>query len=189
MTKPSTTDDRVLIAHGDAALAACRTVLQQVVAADAGRRTPCSEFTVTDLADHLARSMVLLAGCAGAEVTEQAAGTTLDGRIAPLAATALSAWQARGFAGEVPLGSRTLPAVQVFSIVLLELVIHGWDLARALDPDAEFAVAADVVAHLWQQAPALIVPQARGRAFAAEVEIDADAPLLARLIAFTGRRP
>ena len=79
--------------------------------------------------------------------------------------------------------------MQVYSIVLLELVIHGWDLTRALDPHADFAVPADVVAHLWQQAPALIVPHARGRAFAGEVEIDADAPLLARLIAFTGRRP
>jgi uncharacterized protein (TIGR03086 family) len=86
-----------------------------------------------------------------------------------------------------------LPAAQVYTIVLLELVVHGWDVARAMGTSADshvrFAVPTQVVDHLLGQAPVLITADKRGRAFAQAVEVGADAAPLERLIAFTGRTP
>jgi len=175
-----------LVEWGAAALAACRAVLQRVTASDLGRETPCTEYSVAQVGDHLERSMVLLAGSAGAHV-EPLGGATLDDRIAPLAKQALSAWQEHGVDGSVPLGSRTLPAANVYDIVLLELVIHGWDVNRALGASTIFDVRADLVEHLIQQTPILIKPEARGRSFAEPAPVTADATALDRLVAFTGR--
>jgi len=188
--QPSPVDAATRVRFGGAALDACRTVLHRVTADDLERPTPCTEFTVSGVGDHLARSMVLLAGCAGTQLFDTAAPTLL-GRITPLAEGTLAAWRDRGFAGEVPLGRRTLPAGDIHDIVLLELVVHGWDLARALEADDVFDPSADLVAHLRQQAPVLIVPESRGRAFANAVDVgDAEeVPALSRLVAFTGRRP
>ncbi len=177
-----------LTAHGRGALAACRWSLRRIGEADLGRPTPCADFTIADLADHLTRSMVLLAASAGAELVPQQAPTPAA-RILKLAEGALAAWQTRGYEGEVPLGSRTLPASNVYGIVLLELVVHGWDLARALDADSGFVVPDPVVAHLRELTPSLIRPEARGRGFAAAVEVGADVISLQQLIAFTGRKP
>jgi len=171
---------------GSAALAACRAVLQRVTASDLGRATPCTEYSVAEVGDHLERSMVLLAGSAGAHL-EPLGGATLDDRIAPLAEQSLSAWQQHGVDGSVPLGSRTLPAANVYDIVLLELVIHSWDVSRALGAPTAFDPPADLVEHLIQQTPILIRPEARGRAFAEPAPVAADASALDRLVAFTGR--
>jgi uncharacterized protein (TIGR03086 family) len=181
-----------LLDLGHAALAACRSALRRVGNADLARPTPCAEYTLADLEEHLVRSMVLLGGCAGAQLGP-ADGATVDGRISPLGEATLSAWAARGLGGEVPLGSRMLPAEQVYTIVLLELVVHGWDVARAMstsaDSDLDFTVPTQVVDHLLGQAPVLITADKRGRAFAQAVEVAADAAPLQRLIAFTGRTP
>lgn len=185
------TAPRALIALGYSGLAACRDVVRRVTDFDLARPTPCAAFAVADLGEHLVRSMVLLAGTAGAELTAPN-GTNLEERISPLAEATLAAWQGRGFEGDVVLGSRTLPAIQVYSIVLLELVVHGWDLARAIggsSPPVAFAVPSDLVEYLLEQAPLLILPDKRGRAFADAVAVDADAAPLERLIAFTGRKP
>jgi uncharacterized protein (TIGR03086 family) len=186
MTENVSVED--LTDHGHAALVACRWSLHRVTEADLARPTPCAEFTVADLADHLVKSMVLLAGSAGTELVPPEASMPAE-RILPLAEAALSAWAARGFDGEVPLGRRTAPAADVYSIVLLELVVHGWDLARALGHDELFDVPDPVVAHLSSVTPGLIRPEARGRGFADVVEVGSDATPLQRLIAFTGRTP
>ena len=68
-----------------------------------------------------------------------------------------------------------------------EFAVHTWDLARAvghtdpLDPD----VAERGLAFLSQG----LTPDNRGRAFGAEVDVPADAPVYDRLAAFAGRDP
>jgi uncharacterized protein (TIGR03086 family) len=180
---PSTAD---LAGYGEAALSACRTVLGRITEGDLGRPTPCTEFTVSDLGDHLTRSMVLLAGSAGATLTPSEK-QTVQSRVASLAQAALAAWREHGFDGDVAVGSRTLSAPLAYAIVALELVVHGWDLSRALGTD--FDASDDTVGWLLDQVPILITPDRRGRGFAEPVSVPDDAPPLDRLIAFTGRQP
>lgn len=172
-----------LIDHGVAAAAACADVLGRIEPADAARPTPCTEFCVADLTDHVARSMVLLAECAGTTLSPAPGGELAA--IAQLAEATVGAWHTRGFADVVQVGSRRYPAELGYAIVPLELVVHGWDLSRAVG--AEFAVDEALAEYLLTQAQLLITPERRGRGFAAAIDVPAGAHPLDRLIGFTGR--
>jgi uncharacterized protein (TIGR03086 family) len=85
------------------------------------------------------------------------------------------------------MAGRTSFEKAVDGFLCFDLVVHGWDLARATGQD-ESIDAADV-ARVQQQAeafgPALRSPQA----FGPEVEAPAGADAQARLLAFLGRAP
>jgi uncharacterized protein (TIGR03086 family) len=181
----STDPPATLVRHGEQALSAFRAVLPSLGEAPRTRPTPCADFTVSDLGDHLVRSMVLLGGRAGATL-DTPEGDPYDA-VVPLAQAALGAWAERGFDGEITGSSRTMPARLTYAIVPMELVVHGWDLATALG--TEFVVADDVVEYLLRQAPQLITPDRRGHGFADAVHVASDAPPLHQLIGFTGRQP
>jgi len=167
-----------------AALAACRTVLAGVSPADLTRPSPCAEYTVAEVGEHLARSMVLLGGVGGGSSTYP--GGPLDRRITTLAEAALTAWQRRGLDGTVAVGRSEYPAALALEIIPLELLVHGWDVADATGQPLD--VAPQVAEHVLAAAHELITPERRGRAFAEEVHADPNASALDRLVAFTGRR-
>ena len=174
----------VPIPHADEALAACLGVLRQLRQDALDRPTPCADFSVGDLGDHLSRSMTLLAGIAGRPPAVPA-GAGLAGSVDVLARGAIAAWRERGTDGEVAVGRTVTPAPLAAEIVVLELVVHGWDFARAID--VGYAVGDDLCRHVIEQARRLITDDKRGRGFAAAVEVAPDATPLTRLLAFTGR--
>jgi len=91
-------------------------------------------------------------------------------------------------AGDVVFGGRTLPTRLALGILSLELVVHGWDFAVALDRsfDVSDAHAAQVLG-LAQQT---LTTRSRATAgFDPPVPVPANAGALDRLIAFTGRDP
>jgi len=167
-------------------LAACRPVLGRLTADDLGRPSPCSEFTVGEVGEHVVRSMVLLGSVAGASVDRVFEGF-LEERVTASAGAALTAWRQRGVDGSVAVGRSTLPASLAVEIIPLELLVHGWDLARATG--SEIDVAPEVADYVLGRACLLITPDKRGRSFAAEVPAGPSATALERLIAFTGREP
>jgi uncharacterized protein (TIGR03086 family) len=169
-------------------LAACRAVLRRLTPDDLGRATPCAEFTVGEVGEHVVRSMVLLGSVAGADSAPAfAASGSLDKRVAVTAEAALEAWRWRGLGGSVAVGRSTLAADLAVEIIPLELLVHGWDVARATG--AQIDVAPEVACYVLEQARSLVTPDKRGRSFAAEVPAGASATVLERLIAFTGRDP
>jgi uncharacterized protein (TIGR03086 family) len=169
----------------DATLAVCQYVLRQIRQGDLDSPTPCSEFTIGQLADHLIGSMVTLGGMAGAVVTPADSGT-VESRVAFAGQQALEAWDKRGLAGTVKRGERDMPAVGAASILSLELLVHGWDFAAAT---AQRVTVSDEVSHyVLDLAHKLISPQLRqGGSFADAVEVGPDVDILERLIAFSGR--
>jgi uncharacterized protein (TIGR03086 family) len=175
-----------VLPYGDEAIAACSQVFALVSADDADRPTACTDFTVAQLVDHLQRSMVLLAGVAGTELAVDPAAAPRQS-ITALANGAVAAWRRRGVAGEVAVGRTLTPARLAAEIVLLELVVHAWDLTpvtgRALDASPQLCE------HVLTQAQQLITEDKRGRAFAPPVVIAADESALNRLMGFTGRTP
>src|SRR5260370_306268 len=92
-----------------ATLPACRAVLQRLAENDLSRPTPCAEYTVGDVGQHVVRSMVLLASVAGEQIDSPAAGT-LEEKVATTAEAALAAWRCRGLDGSVAVGRSLLPA-------------------------------------------------------------------------------
>ena len=165
-------------------LPTCRAVLRRLTGDDLTRPTPCTEYTVGDVGQHLVRSMVLLASVAGEQIDAPAAGT-LDITVAATAEAALAAWRRRGLDGSVAVGRSVLPASLAVEIIPLELLVHGWDIACATGQDID--VSPEVASYVLDRARELITQDKRGRSFAAEVPAGPDATVLQRLIAFTGR--
>jgi len=85
------------------------------------------------------------------------------------------------------IGSDPMPGEMIGGMVLGELVVHGWDLARAVGVEPQFSggVLAGTLVAVTSMAEL-----GRGMGvFAPEVLIDAEAPLLDRIVASTGRDP
>src|SRR5450631_297897 len=169
----------------EATLAVCQNVLRPIRESDLDRPTPCREFTVGQLADHLIGSMISLGGMAGAVVLP-AEGGTVESRVAFAAQQALEAWDKRGLEGTVKRGEGDMPAIQAASILSIELLVHGWDFAAATGQTV--IVSDEVSRYVLDLAHAVISPQARQRgSFADAVEVGPDVDIMDRLIAFSGR--
>jgi uncharacterized protein (TIGR03086 family) len=169
----------------EATLAVCQNVLRRISEEDLDRPTPCSEFAVGQLVDHLIGSMVSLGGMAGAEVATAETGT-VESRVAFAAQQALEAWDKRGIEGIVKLGQGEMPAIDAAGILSVELLVHGWDLAVATGQQVN--VSDEVSRYVLDLAHTVISPQGRQRgAFAEAIEVGPDVDILDRLIAFSGR--
>src|SRR5450631_1166723 len=173
------------LTSAQASLALCQDVLRRVSEADLDKPTPCSEFTIGRLADHLIASMVNLGAMAGAVVIPADAGM-VESRVAFAAQQTLEAWDKRGLEGTVKRGERDMPAALAASIVSLELLVHGWDFATATGQS--MLVSQEVSHYVLDLARTVISPQARQRgSFADAVEVGPDVDIMGRLIAFSGR--
>jgi uncharacterized protein (TIGR03086 family) len=173
------------LTSAEATLAVCQNVLRGIGEGDLDRPTPCSEFTIGQLADHLIGSMVSLGGMAGMAVIPAEIGT-VESRVAFAAQQALEAWDKRGLEGTVKRGERDMPAILAASILSIELLVHGWDFAVATGQQVD--VSDEVSLFVLDLAHTVISPQARqGGSFADSVEVGPDVDILDRLIAFSGR--
>jgi uncharacterized protein (TIGR03086 family) len=89
--------------------------------------------------------------------------------------------------GMVPFASKQMPGSMVGRMVLTDLVVHGWDLARATDQPFHCA---DEVAETGYTFAAELADQGRTMsAFGPEVPVSASAPMLDRALGLCGRDP
>jgi uncharacterized protein (TIGR03086 family) len=168
-------------------------VVAGIADGDLGRATPCAEYSVRELVNHLWQVLVQFQRLAAKESSEfgeapdRVAGDAgwRDG-FAREAAALVAAWSVPG-AEEGRTGAMDMPARLVGSMALLDLTVHAWDLARATGRSYE--AAPEVVGPL-AAAVAELSPTARKmNVFGPEVEVAADAAPFERLLASTGRRP
>jgi uncharacterized protein (TIGR03086 family) len=88
----------------------------------------------------------------------------------------------------IAFGGRTLPAHLALGILSLELLVHGWDFAVALD--RPFDVPDAYAVHILGRAHPTLNAESRVNAgFDPPVPVPPDASALDQLIAFTGRDP
>lgn len=97
--------------------------------------TPCTEYDVRDLIDHLLQVVInfqALAARKDADFASVRHYTDGDwrGRFADETAALVAAWAVPG-AEEGTAGTLGLPARTVGQMVLGDLTVHAWDLARA----------------------------------------------------------
>jgi uncharacterized protein (TIGR03086 family) len=173
------------LSSAEAALAVAQRVLRQVGESDLESATPCEDFTVDALLDHLFGSIASIGKALGVTVPDQPAATP-EVRIADAAQATLEAFRARGTEGALDMGFAELPATTVANILNLELLVHAWDFARATGQELSVSpVLSDYVLGLARNT---ISPQMRGKSFAEETLVDESAASLERLVAFTGRQ-
>jgi uncharacterized protein (TIGR03086 family) len=163
--------------------------------------TPCRDYDLRALVDHLAWGTVLSQRAAtrtplehdwsvpepppflaGKEPPEWAAA------LAPELDAAADAWaDPAAWEGETVMGSSPMPASVVGPMMLAEFVLHGWDVARAAGAPYE------VPEELGRAVLAAVEPLAAmgrdGGWYGAEVPVPAGAPAFERALGVTGRDP
>lgn len=169
----------------EATLAIAQRTLASLESADMGLQTPCEDFTVAALVEHLAGSIAGIGRALGAEFTDDA-GASPEVRVANIAAPTLEAFNARGLEGTIDMGFAVLPAATVANILNLEFLVHAWDFATAKGRTLEVSpLLSDYVLGLAKET---IAPGMRGHSFAEETLVEESAGSLERLVAFTGRQ-
>ena len=176
------------LASAEAALSALQHVLHPISRDELSKSTPCTEYDVMQLTDHLMNSITLLGGAAGAEPPERNSEDSVERQIVCAARPALDAWHRRGLTDTVTIGTNEIPATFAVSILSVEFLVHGWDYATATTHRID--VAESLADYVLGLAHKVITPQGRATAgFDDPVAVPDDASALDQLIAFTGRDP
>ena len=176
------------LASAEAALSALQHVLHPIARDELSKSTPCSEYDVMQLTDHLLNSITLLGGAAGADLPDRNTDYSVEQQVICAARPALDAWHRRGLNDTVTIGTNEIPATFAVSILSVEFLVHGWDYATATRHRID--VAESLADYVLGLAHKVITPQGRATVgFDDPVAVPDDASALDRLIAFTGRDP
>ncbi|PKV88700.1 TIGR03086 family metal-binding protein [Streptomyces sp. TLI_146] len=161
-------------------------------------RTPCPKYSVRELLGHINGLTAAFTSAAakksGPETATDPGSVTpvlpedwrtgLPGRLDALA----EAWRApTAWDGDTQAGGITFPAAIAGLVALDELVVHGWDLARATGQPYDPGAASLEAVHGFLDASR--DEAVRAPAFGPVVEVPADAPLLDRVAGLSGRDP
>lgn len=165
-------------------------------------RTPCAEYTVGDLLDHLVGLTMEFTNAAtkstrAVETSEdtgpgEGSAANLDpdwrNRLSSQLNELAAAWQdPAAWEGTTAAGGITLPADTTGLVALDELVVHGWDLARATKQP--FACDPDSAEALFDFLSQSVDDEGSEGLFGPIVQVPSDAPLLDRVLGLTGRDP
>jgi uncharacterized protein (TIGR03086 family) len=168
-------------------LATSTEITRQVMAAvpddQRNEPTPCPEYDVARLMDHLVGWATAFADRAEGAAEPTDPGSVSAGDDPAAAYQAQAARMVEGYDDPVE------GAVSV-GVVLIETIVHGWDLAAATDqPVPSYPV--EAVEAALSSGRAMLKPEYRGpdKSFGDEVPVPDSAPTLDRLVGFMGRDP
>ena len=156
---------------------------------DLSKPTPCADYDVRALLDHLLHVVVefqKLAAKQDADFSHTPSYPDWRTRYPAESAKLVDAWGEPGATDGIS-GSMQMPAQTVGELALLDLTVHASDLAQAtgrhFEPDPEVLTAvADLVAQMGPMA-------VEWKVFKEPAEAPADASPFERLLAATGRDP
>jgi uncharacterized protein (TIGR03086 family) len=157
--------------------------------------SPCSEWDVRELGNHMTGFLAYSAAAARKQTPLDSDGGPSDmtggdwgATYRNLAADTAEAWaEAGSLEGETHFGQGPMPAQNAAGVTLMELVVHGWDLAAATGQTVEYD--ADVVAVTNQIVEGATSGGAPGGFFAPPVAVGADAGAMDQTVAKSGRNP
>ncbi|MGP4043255.1 TIGR03086 family metal-binding protein [Streptomyces sp. 2A115] len=176
-------------------LAKTGDLIEGVEAGQLGLPTPCEEYDVETLVNHLVGWLLLFeARCNGrpydADPASHRSGPDPAAEFRAAAAGLVAGWAKYGFEREVAVtGGSKLPGEMVFNMTVMEFLTHGWDLAKATGQPIPFTE--EEAAETLARAEVTLPPQYRGEgmSFGHIVPVDENAPAVDRLVAFLGRHP
>lgn len=153
--------------------------------------TPCKDFDLKALLGHVIGGATMMAEAAETGKAAAAAGEVGDDPAKTYESARsrlLEAWKAPGVLEktmQLPFGA--MPGQMVAGILFMEQLVHAWDIQKATGQKitTDPGLAQTALEQLTPMSPMLRSPGV----FGPEVPIAADAPVVDRLIAFTGREP
>jgi uncharacterized protein (TIGR03086 family) len=163
--------------------------------------TPCPDYDLRALVDHLAWGTVLSQRAATRTPLEHDWSVPgpppfLAGRqpqdwaaaLAPELDAAADAWaDPAAWEGETVMGTAPMPAAVVGPMMLAEFVLHGWDVARAAG--APYEVPEELGSAVLAAVQPLAAMGRDGGWYGPEVPVPADAPAFERALGLSGRDP
>ena len=146
-------------------------------------QTPCSEWSVRQLVDHAVGVQVGFGGSLGVEADADDDWTTVKAAMQSALAgpDALAGMTSHPALGEVP-------KARIIGIGISDLLLHSWDLARAIGADESLPPDAVAASYEGLQMLPPEVIRAEGR-FADAIAVADDADLQSQFLAFSGRQP
>jgi len=176
-----------------------RSLLLGITDDQLGGPTPCPDWTVGDLLDHLiglswafiqaAQKKTGTPGVTSAPPQPSAANLPPQwrSRLTVVLEDLAIAWRApSAWEGTAQAGGVTLPAVEMGTVAVNELIMHGWDLARATGQ--EYAADPRLLEPLIEflsQGP----PEGTPGLFGPVVVVEDEADLLDQAVSLAGRDP
>ena len=165
-------------------------------------RTPCPDYTVADLLDHIGGlSFAFTAAARKERLPESQSAPEVDGsrlepgwrdQIAERLDALATAWtDPAAYTGETQAGPVDLPAEIAALVALDEVTLHAWDLAVATgqpyDADPAAVTASQSFVDSFEPPPDS--PAEDGGLFGRPVAVPPDASALDRLLGAAGRDP
>jgi uncharacterized protein (TIGR03086 family) len=192
---PASKADRDVLERFDAAVAGFQRTLDAVSDDMWTAPTPCTEWDVRALTNHVCGEQRWLAALVGGQSMAQV-GSSLDGDLLgddPVAAYARAAADTRATLQALPslsvvveLSGGPTSVQRYCDEVGADTLIHTWDLARAVGADerlpADLLEVAATVVEPW------LKPDGIPGVFAARLDVPDDADAQTRLLAALGRR-
>ncbi|MFC9436800.1 TIGR03086 family metal-binding protein [Nocardia sp. NPDC057030] len=177
------------------AATALETVVCRIADDQLGAHSPCADTTVRDLLAHVLdlteafRQAATKEAVGGSVAPSIGAERALAGdwrtRIPAQLKALVEAWREPGaWAGVTEAGGVSEAAPVMARIALDELVVHGWDLAKATGQP--FSATADDLATLLDMLDG-VPPEGTPGLFGPVVPVPAEASALERVLALTGR--
>ena len=176
------------------------TLVAQVTDADLGRPTPCAGWDLAMLLEHMTtqhRGFAAAAAGRGADpaVWQVTPGPAVVERYAAAAAEVITAFSAgdvldRPFTLPEFGTDRPFPGRLAVGFHLVDYVVHGWDVARALG--RPYQPAAEVLAltvPIARAVPGGAARLAEGAAFGPGIAVAAGADPLTEILSLLGRDP
>ncbi|HEV2755512.1 MAG TPA: TIGR03086 family metal-binding protein [Actinomycetota bacterium] len=162
---------------------------------DMEKSTPCTEWNVRDLLNHLIGSFETVAAAAGAEITNAASTDfTATDHVAAYEGAAAKSVKALAAPGALertyPMPWGDTPGEVLLGLMIADTVVHGWDLAKGTGQDA--TVDPEMAEAVYGMTSKMMQPLGsfpREPAFGPPVEVPDDAPVGAKMLAYLGRKP
>lgn len=177
-----------LIAALDKSFNHTHSVLLNVSPEHYGQSTPCSEWTVQPLLEHMI-GVVAGLGCAAAGTQPEpfVLGEDPAAQFRDAADATLAAWATPGVMEQIINGGAgPMPGSVLAGINLLDTTTHAWDLAIALGRPA--SLPDDVAEVTLANARAIISDEIRPGRFSPAVEPSPNASPTELLVCFLGRQ-
>ena len=162
-----------------------------------GDTTPCTEFTVKDVINHVTGGALMFAvGLEQGSVPDDELATIMGDCVGDDPAGAYAAANARLHAashapgaldGMVSLPFGELPREAAMGIAVFDFAVHAWDLAQATGQ--ELRLSEELGEEILALGRAMGLDQYRGMMFAEEVVVVETAPAWDRVAAYSGRQP
>jgi uncharacterized protein (TIGR03086 family) len=159
--------------------------------------TPCSSLDVRALVDHVVRDIqqftVRASRGDGQSPDPGIKGDDWSAAYREAADSLLGAWRREGaLDGTVKLPFGEYPPTWFVGQQITDLVVHGWDIAKATGQPTELGPELGQLALDWGRQnlrPEFRGDEASGQDFGAEVPVPENAPVHDRLAGFFGRDP